>query len=92
MEILRDVSFRVLPISPHSARKMVEEIRSAPVLDGYRGMPSRDKKTLKRLLLRCSSIIEAYPEIQEMDLNPVIVYESGLKVVDARIILKDKVS
>ena len=92
VEILRDVSFRVLPISPHSARKMVEEIRSAIVLDGYRGMPSRDKKTLKRLLLRCSSIIEAYPEIQEMDLNPVIVYESGLKVVDARIILKDKVS
>ena len=46
VEILRDVSFRVLPISPHSARKMIEEIRSATVLDGYRGMPPRDKKTL----------------------------------------------
>jgi acetyltransferase len=90
VEILRDVSFRVLPISPYSARKMIKEIRSAPLLDGYRGMPPRDKKVLKRLLLRCSDIVEAYPEIQEMDLNPVIVYEKGLSVVDARIILKDK--
>ncbi|KPK20990.1 MAG: acyl-CoA synthetase [Nitrospira bacterium SG8_3] len=92
VEILRDVSFRVLPISPYSARKMIKEIRSAPLLDGYRGVVPRDKKVLKRLLLRCSDIIEAYPAIQEMDLNPVIVYERGLSVVDARIIIKDKVS
>ncbi len=90
VEILRDVSFRVLPISPRSARKMMEEIRAAPTLNGVRGRPPYDKKTIRRLLLICSEIVEAYPEIAEMDLNPVIVYESGARIADARIILKDE--
>ncbi|MEJ2025218.1 MAG: acetate--CoA ligase family protein, partial [Deltaproteobacteria bacterium] len=47
-----------------------------------------DKKALRKLLLTCSEVIEAYPDIREMDLNPVIVYEKGVAVVDARIILK----
>jgi acetate---CoA ligase (ADP-forming) len=90
VEILKDVSFRVLPISPRSARQMMEEIRAAPTLDGVRGRPPYDKKTIRRLLLICSEIVEAYPEIAEMDLNPVIVYEKGARIVDARIILKDE--
>lgn len=89
VEVLKDVAFRVLPISPHSARKMTEEIRSAPILNGARGRPPYDKKTLTRLLLTCSEIVESYPEIAEMDLNPVIVYENGARIVDARVILKD---
>jgi len=90
VEILKDVSFRVLPISPTAARKMIEETKSFPILDGVRGRPACDKKALRKLLLLCSEIIESYPEIEEMDLNPVIVHEKGLSIVDARIILKEE--
>jgi acetyltransferase len=90
VEILKDVSFRVLPISRLSAKKMTEETKSSPILDGVRGNPPHDRKALIKLLLLCSDIIEAYPEIAEMDLNPVIIHEEGqgLTIVDARIILK----
>lgn len=88
VEILRDVAFRVLPLSPSASKKMLKEIKAFPILDGVRGRPPCDKKALSELMLICSEIIEAYPEIQEMDLNPVIVYENGLNIVDARIILK----
>ncbi|MFY9940987.1 MAG: acetate--CoA ligase family protein [Desulfobacterales bacterium] len=87
VEILKDVAFRVLPISHLSAEKMIAEIKSAPLLDGFRGFPACDKKALRKLLVKCSEIIEAYPDIQEMDLNPVISHEKGLSIVDARIIL-----
>jgi acetyltransferase len=88
VEILKDVSFRVLPISRLSAKRMIAETKSAPILDGVRGQAPYDKKGLIRLLLQCSEIIESYPEIHEMDLNPVIVHQEGLSVVDARVILK----
>ncbi|MFH2067182.1 MAG: acetate--CoA ligase family protein [Pseudomonadota bacterium] len=89
VEILKDVAFRVLPISPYSAGKMIDEIRSAPILNGIRGRAPYDKKAIRRLLVLCSEIVEAYPDIEEMDLNPVIVYETGIRIVDARIILKE---
>lgn len=88
VEILKDVSFRVLPISRHSAAQMIEETKSYPILNGVRGTPPYDKKAIVRLLMICSEVIESYPEIAEMDLNPVIVHETGLSIVDARIILK----
>ena len=88
VEILKDVTFRVLPISLMSAKKMLQEIKLSQLLDGFRGSPPADKKTLARLLLKCSELVQSYPQIVEMDLNPVIVYEKGLQVVDARILLK----
>jgi acetyltransferase len=88
VEILQDVSFRVLPITPPNARKMIEQTKSYPILNGARGKPPLDKKSVRRLLMLCSEIAVAYPEIHEMDLNPVIVHEEGLSIVDARIILK----
>ena len=88
VEIMKDVTFWVLPINPTSCKKMLEDTRSSILLDGVRGHQGYDKKTLKRLILMCSDLIESYPEIEEMDLNPVILYEQGLDVVDARIILK----
>jgi acetyltransferase len=88
VEIIKDVAFRVLPISPTSARKMIAETKSYPILDGARGTPPLDKKALQRLLVLCSDIVESYPQIQEMDLNPVIVHQKGVSVVDVRIILK----
>ena len=87
VEVLKDVAFRVLPISARSARRMIDEIKSAVLLNGFRGRPPVDKKAIQHLLLAVSEIIGSYPEIQEMDLNPVIAYEQGINVVDARIIL-----
>ena len=88
VEIIKDVSFRVLPISRRSAQQMIAETKSHPILDGVRGGRPYDQKALVNLLLTCSEIVEAYPRIQEMDLNPVIVHHAGLSVVDARILLK----
>jgi len=88
VEVLKDVVFRVLPISERSARRMIEKIRSVELLNGFRGKPPVDKKAIKELLLTISEIVGSYDDIQEIDLNPVIVYEQGLSIADARIILK----
>ena len=88
VEVLKDVVFRVLPISRSAARKMISEIRSAPLLAGFRGEPPVDRDALVQLLLTVSEVVEAYPAIREMDLNPVIARADGLSVVDARIILR----
>ncbi len=88
VEVLKDVSFRVLPITRTSARQMISEIKSAPILAGFRGKPPVDKNAIQDLLMTVNEVVEAYPEIHEMDLNPVIVRQEGLTVVDARIILK----
>jgi acetyltransferase len=90
VEVLRDVVFRVLPISRNAARKMVTEIKTAPLLKGVRGQPPVDREAIIDLLLTVSEIIEAYPEIREMDLNPVIAHEKSITIVDARIILNRK--
>ena len=90
VEVLKDVVFRVLPISKVWARKMPEEIRSAKLLDGFRGRAPVDKKAIIDLLTVISDIVESYPDILEMDLNPVIVHEKGLSIADARVILKPK--
>ncbi len=90
VEVVKDVAFRVLPISRSAAKKMIKEIKSAPILDGVRGQPPLDKQAICSLLVTVSEIIESYPEIEEMDLNPVIVHTDGIDIVDARIILKSE--
>jgi len=88
VEVLKDVVFRVLPISRRAAKEMVSEIRSAPLLAGFRGEPAVDRDALVDLLKTVAQVVEAYPEILEMDLNPVIARADGATVVDARIILQ----
>jgi acetyltransferase len=88
VEVVKDVAFRVLPISRTAPNKMIREIKSYPILQGIRGRPPVDQQAICRLLLTVSDIIEAYPQIQEMDLNPVIAHEAGVTIVDVRIILK----
>jgi len=88
VEILKDVVFRVLPITRNEAKKMIEETKSFPILNGVRGTDAYDKKALINLLILCSELVEAYPEIVEMDLNPVIIHKKGISLVDARILLK----
>ena len=91
VEILKDVSFRVLPISRLSARHMIAETKSAPILKGIRGTAPCDEKALVNLLLMVSDLVEAYPDIEELDLNPIILHEKSASIVDARIILKEKI-
>ncbi len=93
VEVLKDVTFRVAPISENQATQMLGEIRGAPLLSGVRGESPRDKKALATTLALYSTMVEDLKdEVTESDANPVLVYEEGkgLKVVDARIILKNK--
>jgi acetyl-CoA synthetase (ADP-forming) len=88
VEVLRDVSFRIAPIKDTDAKNMIQEIRSSKVLDGYRGQPPADKNAIVNILLNLSRLVCDYPQIDQIDLNPTIVYEKGASVVDARIVLE----
>jgi acyl-CoA synthetase (NDP forming) len=87
VEILEDVAFRAIPLSPHDASSMLEQLKSRKILAGARGEAAVDKAALVDLLLKVSSIVEAYPELLELDLNPVIALSDGYAIVDARIIV-----
>lgn len=89
VEILKDVSFRIVPLTNRDAAQMVREIKAFPVLQGYRGMEPADLATLEKAILTLSDFVEKNPEIKEMDLNPVFAYKDGAIAVDARIILED---
>jgi acetate---CoA ligase (ADP-forming) subunit beta len=87
VEVLGDVSFRIVPLSLRDAREMLHEIRGFRVLEGYRGHPPADLRALENLLLQVSRFIEENPSIQELDLNPVFAYAEGAVAVDARIVV-----
>lgn len=88
VEVLKDVAFRVVPITPRDAKQMVRDIQAFPLLQGYRGQEPADVKALERLLLKLSKFIEKQPDIAELDLNPVFAYPKGAVAVDARVVLK----
>ncbi|MBS7608138.1 MAG: acetate--CoA ligase family protein [Candidatus Bathyarchaeia archaeon] len=88
VEILKDVTFRIAPITEEEAREMLTEIKAYPLLKGYRNMPPADIETIVKILLNTSKLVTEHPEIKELDLNPIMVYEKGAKTVDARIILE----
>ncbi|MHC1785012.1 MAG: acetate--CoA ligase family protein [Anaerolineaceae bacterium] len=93
VEVLKDVTFRVAPVSKKQAQTMLGEIRGAPILAGARGEAPRDKAAMADVIVQYSAmILDLQDEIAESDANPVLVYEDGkgLKVVDARVILKKK--
>ena len=90
VEILKDVAFRSIPVSRQDAWDMINQIQAKQILEGARGEKAIDKESLVELLLTISRIIEAHPEIGELDLNPVIAYPEGYAVVDARIIVEQK--
>ncbi|AEG14098.1 acetyl-CoA synthetase I (NDP forming), beta subunit [Desulfofundulus kuznetsovii DSM 6115] len=86
-EILGDVSFRLVPVSPGVARNMIRSLRGYRLLAGYRGAPPADEEALVNILVKISDLVASYPQIQEMDLNPVVVYDRGALVLDARMVL-----
>ncbi|OPY76840.1 MAG: succinyl-CoA synthetase subunit alpha [Syntrophorhabdus sp. PtaU1.Bin058] len=83
-EVLKDVTFRILPINEDAVSEMIEEIKGCALLKGYRGQ-SVDIPALKELLLEVSNLAVAHPGIRELDLNPVLLYPSGYLAADARI-------
>ncbi|WP_426416471.1 acetate--CoA ligase family protein [Aestuariirhabdus sp. LZHN29] len=89
VEVLRDVSFRALPLSPGDAMEMMHEIRAQAILQGVRGSKAIDRDALINLMLNLSALVLAHPEIDELELNPVILYEKGLEILDVRILLGD---
>lgn len=88
VEVLKDVTFRVAPITEDDAREMISEVKAYPLLKGYRNTPPADIAVITKILLNTSKLVMDHQEIKELDLNPVIVYEKGAKTVDARIILE----
>ena len=88
VEVLKDVTFRIAPITEVDAREMISEVKAYPLLKGYRGQPPADIDTLVKILLNTSRLVMEHPEIKEIDLNPILVYSRGAKTVDARIILE----
>ncbi len=89
-EVLKDVSFRLAPLQRRDAQEMVQEIRGYSVLKGTRGQAARDVDTLIDLLMAVSHLVSTRPDIIELDLNPVRLYEKGLMVLDVRLITKEK--
>ena len=88
VEVLKDVTFRIAPITEEDAREMITEVKAYPILKGYRGQPPVDIEAIVKILLNTSKLVMEHQEIKELDLNPIMVYEKGAKTVDARIILE----
>jgi acetyl-CoA synthetase (ADP-forming) len=89
VEVLKDVSFRVAPITERDANEMVREIKAFKILEGIRGQPPADIDAIVDILLKISKLVMENPTIDEIDLNPVFVYEDGAKAVDTRILIKE---
>ncbi len=88
VEILKDVSFRIVPLAKRDAREMIQEIKGYPLLEGYRGQEPVDVSNLEELVLKVSDFVEQHPEVKELDLNPIFAYSDGAVAVDARVVLE----
>jgi acetyltransferase len=92
VETLKDVTFRVAPFSLQEAEEMLSEIRAHAILDGVRGQPPLDKAAIVDTLMRIAQLVQDYPEIVELDINPLVVYPEGQGAIaiDMRLVLMDK--
>lgn len=86
-EVLKDVTSRIAPLDKPDAREMIREIKGYSILAGYRNSPPADQDAIANIILSASQLVTENPQIDQMDLNPVMVYEHGAIVVDARILL-----
>ncbi|MBK6560126.1 acetate--CoA ligase family protein [Candidatus Amarobacter glycogenicus] len=89
VEVLKDVSFRLVPLAEKDADQMINEIKGRPVLEGVRGQPAADLKALRTTILKVSEFVQKHPEVRELDLNPVFAYPDGALAVDARIVVSE---
>ena len=88
VEVLKDVSFRIVPLTKRDASEMIKEIKGYPLLEGYRGQEPADVPFLEGLVVKVSDFVDKNPEIKELDLNPIFAYKDGAVAVDARVILE----
>jgi len=90
VEVLKDVSFRIAPVTKYDAETMLTEIKAAKILDGYRGTPPRDKKALVDIIVKLSKFMEEHELVTDVDLNPIMAFEEGkgAKIADARVLIK----
>jgi len=89
VELLKDVSFRIVPLTRRDAAEMVREIKGFPLLEGYRGQEPANIPALEELIVKVSQFVEKSPEVKELDLNPVFAYRDKVVAVDARVILEE---
>jgi acyl-CoA synthetase (NDP forming) len=89
VEVLKDVSFRLIPIVQRDADEMIKEIKGYSLLQGYRGQEPANIPSLVDIMLKVSDLVEKTPGIKEIDLNPVFAYKDSALVVDARIVLEE---
>lgn len=85
VELIKDVSVRITPLSREDASAMIRELKTFPLLEGYRGSPPADIAALEDVILRIAALVDDNPSVAELDLNPVLVHEHGATIVDARI-------
>ena len=90
VELMADTAFTLCPVSEAGAAALLEQVRGVARLRGFRGSPVLDESAFRALIVNVSQLLEACPEIHEIDLNPVIVMESGAVALDARIKLGAK--
>jgi acetyltransferase len=88
IELFKDVSFRLAPLSIYEAKEMITETKAYTLLRGFRGEPPADINSIVNILLRVSKLVTDIPQIVEIDINPLFVYEIGAIAVDARIIIE----
>jgi acetate---CoA ligase (ADP-forming) subunit beta len=89
VELLKDVSFRIVPLQQRDASEMIRDIQGFPLLQGYRGSDPIDIANLENMLLKVSAFVENTPSVKELDLNPVFAYKDGAVAVDARVVLEN---
>src|SRR5579862_6513407 len=87
-ELVKDVAVRITPLTDRDAGEMLRALRTFPVLNGYRGATPCDLGAIEDVLLRVSAMVEAHPEIAELDCNPLIARPDGALIVDARVRLE----
>ncbi len=87
VEVLKDVTFRIAPVTAREAQEMIDEIRTAPLLRGIRGEPPSDLEAVREALLRVSQLVTEFPEILELDVNPLVVHGQGAVAIDVRMVI-----
>jgi len=88
VELLKDVSFRIVPVRKVDAAEMIREIKGFPMLQGFRGSEPADLNALEHLIVKVSDFVEKNPQVKELDLNPVFAYGDGAVAVDARVVVE----
>jgi len=88
VELLKDVAFRIVPVTKFDAAEMIREIKGFPMLTGFRGSEPCDLEALENLIVKVSDFVEQHPEVKELDLNPVFAYKDGVAAVDARVVVE----